>query len=404
MKLRKKNAPMKKKLVHRPVARIVGLFIVAGLVCGGMLLPKSTAVQEYLTRKKIDAVIEDYTDNVVLKTLDAVVGGIDAFNTAVARLVENPTDSAVEDAARAWREARTRWQSINTFSYGPCAFYDFDKQVASWPIDRPMIEYSISRIASGKEPFDAHILRRKEYSTQRGFLTAEYLLFRDAKPRRAALITPAELRYLQAVAQAMLVESLDFQASWLGSDRMSRAAAARLAEEGLPPRKSYAAEFKHPGTPGSRYYSPSVVLQEMFQESQTVVEDTCPLIEEWLGSGDPDKSEARESRNAAADIINLLQGVENAYLGGMKGHRGKAMADLVAGKDKVLDRRIRIALANVRYRVAAIGDPYAPPERDRDLQVRRAAASCRKLAAKIAAAAAPVCLDPATRPWAAYVQ
>ncbi|WP_306549280.1 imelysin family protein [Desulfobulbus sp.] len=403
MKSGKNNKTDGKKLLQRPMVRIAGLVALAGVVCGAMLLPKSAAVQACLTQRKIDAVIADYADKVVLHTLERVVAINEALNGAVAQLQANATDAGVEEAAKAWRAARAQWQPIQSFAFGPAAFYDFDKQVASWPIDRPMIEHSIAQIAAGTLAIDSGLLRRKINSTQRGFFTAEHLLFRDGKPRKAAAIRPAELLYLKAVTQAIVEESLDFQASWAGSANLPPAAAARLKAAQLPERPSYAAEFAHPGAPGSRYFSRSVVLQEMFQESHTVVEDVCPLIEEWLGSADPRDSESQDSRNAAADLVNLLQGVENAYLGGVEGNRGRAMAELVAAKDEVIDRRIRIALADVRHRINAVGDPYGETTADHELKVRIAAASCWKLANKFAAAIVPVCMDPAAEPWAAYV-
>ena len=396
--------PLRKHYLKRPVFRIAGLIVFAGMVCGAILLPRSTAFQQYRASQKINAVINDYTDNVVLKTLESVVDGIRKFEDAVGRLEAKPSDDQMAEVAHAWREARARWQAISTFSYGPCAFYDFDKQVASWPIDRSMIDYTIAQAGQGGEPIDARTLREKKYSTLRGFFAAEYILFHEGKPRSAGAVTPDERKYLRAVAQAMLEESLDFQASWVGSDKMEKNDAARLAAAGFKPRKSFAAEFRRPGLPESRYYSQSIVLQEMFQEAHTVIEDTCPLIEDWLGSGDPKQSESRHSLNAVSDILNLIQGVENAYQGGLAGHRGKAMAELVADKDKVIDRRIRIAIAEARYRIADIGDPYAPATGDRDLKVRRATDACWKLATKFGASVGPVCLDPVSRPWAAYVQ
>lgn len=403
MKSRTTNTKAPKELLQRPVVRIAGLLLLTGAVCGAMLLPKSTAVQAFLAQRKMDTVITDYVDKVVVQTLDQVTLSITTFNGAVSQLTTRPTDAAVAEAAQAWRAARSQWQAINNFAYGPCAFYDFNKQIAAWPIDRPMIDHSIAQMAAGKLSLDSRMLRQKINSTQRGFFTAEYLLFRDGQPRKAAQIRPAELSYLQAVAQVMAEESLDFQASWVGSEHMPKEALARLQEAGLPMRQSYGQEFKHPGSPESRYYSRSVVLQEMFQESQAVIDDTCPLIEEWLGSNDPRDSESRHSQNALADILSSLQSVENAYLGGVEGKRGQGMTTLVAAKDEVLDRRIRIALADVRSRVAAVGDPYGEPVPDRDLKLRIAAASCMKLASKYNAAVAPVCMDPVTEPWAAYL-
>lgn len=86
------------KLLQRPMVRIAGLVVLAGVVCGAMLLPKSAAVQAYLTQRKIDAVIADYADKVVLHTLEQVVAQNDALDGAVAQLQANATDAGVEEA------------------------------------------------------------------------------------------------------------------------------------------------------------------------------------------------------------------------------------------------------------------------------------------------------------------
>ena len=163
---------------------------------------------------------------------DHVVAGIRDFDAAVERLAKGPSDRAMEAAAQSWKTARARWQAVNTFAYGPCAFYDFDKQVASWPIDRPMIEYAIAQVAAGRETIDARSLREKKLSTLRGFFTAEYLLFEDGKVRSAGALTPERLAYLKAVSRAMLEESLDFKAAWAGTGHMNKADAALLSQAG----------------------------------------------------------------------------------------------------------------------------------------------------------------------------
>lgn len=386
--------------------RIAVLLVLAGIVCAGLLLYRDeavrTTVQDYLTARKIDKVIVDYTDNVVVRTLADVADKIAALRDATVRLQAEPSEAAMRAATDAWRAARAQWQAIYTFAYGPNAFYDFDKQIASWPLDRPMIDHTIAEMAAGRLQLTSRYLREQQYSTLRGFFAAEYLLFRDGQPRRAGDLGPFELQYLTAVTRAMAEESLDFQAAWVGTDRLPAPAVAALTEAGLRPRTSYAEEFKHPGQPGSRYVSPSIPLQEMFQESHSVVEDACAMIEEMLASDDPKDSESRYSRNVSADIVNRLKGVETAYLGGIEGVRRHAQADLVANKNSVLDRRIRISLARAQHSVAAVGDPYGEHREDKELKVRRAMAACTKLADNFASAIPVVCLDPASKPWAAY--
>jgi predicted lipoprotein len=340
----------------------------------------------------------------VLKTLELVVNDITALDAATHKLQAAPTDANLAAAASAWRAARSRWRQGTVFEFGPSAYYNFDKQLSSWPLDRNLVDHVIGQIAAGKLSVDARYLRERLHSTQRGFLAAEYLLFRDGQPRKAEDVSAAELGYLTAVTEAMAIESMDYRAAWLGTGNVPAEQAAALAAAGLQTRPPYVEEFKHPGRSGSRYFSPSGPLQEIFQDSVAAVEAMCPAIAEVLGSADPLASYTWFSRNGLADIQSELKGVENAYLGGVEGKRGSSISELLAVKSKVLDRRIRIALADTAYRIAAAGDPYGEPREDRALTVRIAEAACRKLLSRLTAAMPLVCMDPSTRPWAAYGQ
>lgn len=389
--------------MKRTLVRWTGLIVITALVgVAAVALARNASVKQLFVDRELDAVLEDYTDKVVLKTISLAVQEIEALERAALKLQAEPSDANLAAAADAWRSARAKWKQASAIMFGPAAHYNFDKQLATFPLDRPLVDHVLGVIEAGRLKVDERYLREELHSSQRGFLALEYLLFREGKPRQAKELSAAQLAYLVAAAKAMTVESADFQASWLGSANMPGDRAALLKAAGTKTRSSYADEFKNPGSPDSRYHSQSVPLQEIAQDLVGVTEDLCPAIAEVLGSSDPRASETWYSRNGAADLENTLKGLENAYLGGVEGARGHSFSELLAARDQVLDQRIRIALADTAYRIAEAGDPYSGNGEGRELLVRRAEAACRKLAARVSAGAPLVSLDPGTRPHAAY--
>ena len=401
--------------MKRPLVRLAVLVVITTLVGLGVRelvesgyeqpAPKETAQaeQQTYTPDLLHQVLADYTGKVVRLSLDRIVQDFEALNTAAQAAQKDPGDESLAKAAQAWRTARAAWKRGRAFEFGPAAQYEFDRQISSWPLDRILVNHVIDQVADGELSVDERYLREKLHTTQRGFHVAEYLLFRDGEPRKAKDVTPAELQYLAAVTKAMLVEGVDYKAAWVGTDNLPAGQQAMLKQAGLKTRKPYAQELANPGTPASRYASPSVPLQEILQDATAVAEETCPVIADSLGSANPLDSDTWYSRNAVADVQNELKSVENAYLGGLEGQRGASLSDLLAKKSSVLDRRIKIALADAAYRVAAIGDPYGQTVEDYELKVRIAEAACGKLASRLAAATPLVSMDPSTHPWAAYV-
>lgn len=387
--------------VKRSWVRLAGLIVIAAVIgVAAFVLPRNAEVKRYLAIRTANQVLADYVDNVALKTIALIVDKVKAFDAAAARLQADPTDANLAAAAAAWRDARVPWKMGTAFLFGPGAYYNYDKQISGWPADKVLIDHALADIAAGRLRVDARWLREEQTSSLRGFHAAEYLLFRDGQPRRASDLGAAELSYLVAVTQAMVEESIDYEAAWRGTDNLPADQAAILKKAGIASRSSYAAEFKNAGQPGSRYFSVGIPLQDVFQDLGGVLEDMCPVIAEMRETpyaGD----DYKEARSTYADLQNELRGLENAYLGGFEGARGRSPSELVAARDPVLDRRVKIGFAHAAHRLAAIGDPHTPRE-DRELAARIAVAECEKLMNRINFAGLLVTTDPDVGSWAIY--
>jgi len=383
-------------------ASFIVLFV---FICtGAVLLPGNASIKEFFTARKAKDVVADYTDNTILKTLGLFVDDVNRLNLAVNSLKADQTEKNLTKAAAAWHNAHSRWKSASVFLYGPAAQYDFHKQIATWPFDKILVDHALKEISEGKLTVDSGYLRNKLTSSMRGFYTLKYLLFRDRQQRKAKDIKKAEMIYLVAATRAMLEESIDFEASWIGTENLSAARVNILKKAGIKNRPSYADEFRNPGKAGSRYASLSVVLQEIMQESTGVLEDMAPVILELLDTTDSENTDYWDSQDPYSDLQQQLISVENAYLGGIKGYRGSSVSELVADKNNVLDRYIKIAFAHTSHGITAIKDSSGQSLEKRMLAVKVAEAERQKLVARIITAMPLVTLDPAVRPWAAYGQ
>ncbi len=396
---------MKKRFIlwtGRPV--IISLIFFLGLALplhaateGGI----KKGVEDFLFEKKAYTAVEDYTENTVFKTIELLVQEIENLNTAVAGLSKSRTDADMAKTIEAWKGAMAQFNRHWAFNYGPAAHYDFHKQLATWPFDKVWVDHYLDEIEKGNLEVTARFLRKNKHSSTRGLNTAAYLLFRDGKVRPAKKITPAELKYLRAVSQALLIESVDFEASWRGTKNLSKEKRKILKDAGVKKRSSYAVEFTNPGESDSRYTSISIPLQEIFQECTTVIEDMVAGFSE-LGQVQ-EKSAYWDSIDPYADALDMLKGVENSYYGGVDGARDASLSDLVAKKNQILDRRIKASLAHSMERIKAVRDlPSGADAQTRELMVKIAVSECEKLFDRITAATPLVTADSAVKPWAAY--
>lgn len=382
-----------------------GLILVLGValsVHAGIKENIRQKVTDYLFERKAFEAVSDYAENHVLKTLSLLSDALFDLEKAAIRLDSDKSGEAVAGAAMAWHRAMALFNNAWVFNYGPAAMYDFNKQLATWPLDKYLVEYALKEMADGRLKVDSTYLRTNKHASMRGLHTVQYLLFRNSKERNAEDISKEETQYLCAVCRALVEEGLDFEASWKGTQNLSEEKQEILKKAGMKARPSYAYEYSNPGKADSRYVSVSIPLQEIFQECSSVVEDMLPVVEE-LKTYVPGKAPYWVIVDPYADLLSKLAGVEDAYFGGIDGARDASISDLVAQKDPVLDRRIKAGFAHAKKSITDIRE-LVPGQLDkkRDLKIRIALSECGKLMARLTAATPIVTADPVLKPWAAY--
>lgn len=387
---------MKNRVLRIFLAVTVGLAVYAAI-----LVPKTDFYRNWQTERRVKRFLSDYVDNVVNPAISQLVQRLEDLDMAVGLLRKGPTQEGMERAAEAWKEAEAALMHVMPVLFGPGVHFDYDKLIAAFPADTFLIDSLISDMAAGRVKITHKELRENYHFTMRGLHAAEYLLFRHGKPRNVAALSPHELDYLSIVTKNMVLESLDFYACWQGTENMPDPYRQELKREGFKAWPSYGWEFKHAGEPASRYLSQSAAMQEIYQNIVGTAEIICDEIK--LGIDDPYESRTWFSHNAKNDLIEAVRGLQKAYTANDK---GISPSDMTGFKNEILDKQIQIAFAYLIHYLEEV--PTAPesnvpvPEGDRQLELRRALATCDMLLARLPVAGALVCMAPEGEPWGPY--
>lgn len=133
---------------------------------------------------KLDAIVVNYVDVVVMPTYELLKERTETLYDAVHAMKLNPSDATFADAAEAWFSAREPWEKSEAFLFGPVDALGLDPNMDSWPLDQTAIENHISSGDLSDLDITGDDGNVSEASQNvRGFHTLEFLIFKDGKPR-----------------------------------------------------------------------------------------------------------------------------------------------------------------------------------------------------------------------------
>ena len=134
---------------------------------------------------KLDAIVDQYVDAVVLPTYKSLSEKNSALFDAVNTFKNSPSDANFEKACTAWLTAREPWEKSEGFLFGPVDSEGLDPNMDSWPLDQDMIVQILNSgnfddMEWGEDDDEDAVTAAQNV---RGFHTLEYLLFKDGEPR-----------------------------------------------------------------------------------------------------------------------------------------------------------------------------------------------------------------------------
>ena len=142
---------------------------------------------ESIDKTVLAEVVKNYVDVVVLPTYSDLKAGNQALFDAVETFRTSPSNANFKSCATAWLAARTPWETSEAFLFGPVADKGLDPNMDSWPLDQDGI---VQILTSGNYSdlnwdgdYDEEDDKIAGAQALRGYLTLEYLIFKDGEAR-----------------------------------------------------------------------------------------------------------------------------------------------------------------------------------------------------------------------------
>ncbi|QDE67772.1 MULTISPECIES: imelysin family protein [Myxococcus] len=322
-----------------PFRRLLTPVVLAGALLGsacgssdGDLGPDSRLEQSLVT---------NFTDTVVLPTYQRLATRLTELDASVQALRNEPTQAKLDAARAAWFAARVPWEQSEGFLFGPVDSERYDPALDSWPVNRTDLD---AVLASGDVLTPSYVRNLQE--TQKGFHTAEYLLFGDGGTKVPADFAPRQFEYLTAITAELKAVGDALAGAWTQT------------KDGKPP---YRETLTTAGQAGNAAY-PSLqsAAQEMVGGIINILDEVANgKIAAPYDAKDPDLVESQFAYNSLSDFTNNMRSVENVYLGHLSDTQaqGQTLRDVV-GVDSELDVKVRAELAASIQALAAIPEPF----------------------------------------------
>lgn len=284
--------------------------------------------------------LRDVAENVIAEDHAELAIRAAALRDAVDALVTVLDQEKLDDAQRAWRDAREPWQQSLVFRVGPVMDQLFDARIDQWPVDRARVE---SEIAGTAELTPAYVGGLG--ANKKGFHAIEELLF-DAdggdEAVLAALTTGANAdrrrTYLLAAATILASDAAALDEAWRGFE-------VRVSDIGGT------------GPFATVKEATDAVVNEMVFLSEYVADGRLgkPMGKANGGVPQLDQIVSLPSDGAIDDMLANLDGIEAAFEGTESGGLGA----LVERASPTTARRVRNELVAAREAIAAIPRPFA---------------------------------------------
>lgn len=285
-----------------------------------------------------DAVLDDFSANVVVATYAELATRLGALHTAAEALAADPSEANLTAAQDAWIAARVPWEASEGFLFGPVDTLGIDPALDTWPVDRTQLD---DVLAADDELTPAYVGGLD--AALRGFHTTEYLLFGEGQTRTVAELDARTLAYLTATTQLLADAGATLETSWTEGDPAYGDLFTTAGEAGNTtfPSRSSAAEEIVRGIIGIADEVANGKIADPFDQMDTTL------------------VESQFSFNSLTDFQNNIRSIRNAYTGEVEfaGTSGASLSDYVASVDADLDARV---ITEIDAAITALGAIPAP--------------------------------------------
>lgn len=148
---------------------------------------------------ELSAVAQTYIDDVVYPTYEALKTNSEKLATACANLYSHAqagtmTQSDIDAACEAFKDARREWERSEAFLYGAATDNEIDPHIDSWPLDQDQLKEALNDASviagiNGSNPAQFVYEENGDFDSVLGFHGLEFVLFRDGANRTVAALS-----------------------------------------------------------------------------------------------------------------------------------------------------------------------------------------------------------------------
>lgn len=323
----------------------------------------------------IQALVQDYLDDVVFPTYTHLANSADELNTKItafnAKLQAGTpvTDAEIKAICDNYKEARKHWEESEAFLYGAASNFNIDPHIDSWPLDVEMLKSILVKdeVIAKLNASDGVEYARKTLKEdgQLGFHGVEFIFFRDGEARPASYFNnnesesylnyfsgvdvkaQAEVVYAKAVAGDLRDKVFQLEVAWEGS---AAAESHRSRVQECQDNGSFGSDYKTTSGTGlcfgddllaagtSQSSLASSSLKKVFE---TILISGCSDIcsevaDQKLGQAyrastgmgtsedDPNYIESPYSYNSFTDFYDNIMSIQNSLYSNIEGSSAKS--------------------------------------------------------------------------------
>ena len=147
----------------------------------------------------MSSIVANYVDNIVRPTYIDLAENTQTLydacqNLYTKRKAGTLTQSDIDAACEAFKNARKYWEQSESFLYGAATDNDIDPHIDSWPLDHSQLVEALNNASiiagiNGSQPDKYVYEQNKDFDSVLGFHGLEFILFRNGANRTLAALT-----------------------------------------------------------------------------------------------------------------------------------------------------------------------------------------------------------------------
>ncbi len=327
--------------------------------------------------KELQAVNEQFVNDVVLPTYTALADKSLSLYDAVTALQSSKTDANVGTACGLWKDARQYWEWSEAFLFGAASKYYIDPHIDTWPLDKVALD---NLLGSEKMMGDIENVVANLNNGLVGFHGLEYIIFRNGENRPAAQISDDELKYAAAVAKDLALSCARLEAAWAGMDEVSERKAELIEEAELEPEDNFGEQMLLCGQAGSVWKSVTAGSEQILEGCKDIIDEVgnSKIGKPYTGE-DENYIESPHSWNSITDFYDNVVSIRNAYFGkfGAESAQSHSVSAFVRSADEKADQDVQDALKTCLSKIDAMPRPFV--KNYKDAKVKEAIDACNAL-------------------------